>query len=240
MSKRNKKLLTPFKELDSLTELFSFFTTFDTRVSRQVCKWWNDLLLKDSLTIKQLEKNWKDYFSNMIVEYNLPWSSYFGYLEIVKWYRKNGGRWKENRCCDFSARGNQLKALKWLRKNGANWNRTCCENAASNDNLKMLKWLRKNGCDWSPYVCENAATRGYLEILKYATGEGCPWIWGMIVGVCKNGHLNVLKWMIENYRITEFGNNACQESKKHPHIYSYLHSLPFEKRICGCHIENVP
>jgi hypothetical protein len=44
-------------KLDVLCDIFSFYTTFDGSVSRQVCKWWNGLMTKDIIVINQIKKN---------------------------------------------------------------------------------------------------------------------------------------------------------------------------------------
>jgi hypothetical protein len=46
-----------FNELDFLLELFSFFTSVTSENGGQVCRWWSDLLSKDSLILAQVSKN---------------------------------------------------------------------------------------------------------------------------------------------------------------------------------------
>jgi hypothetical protein len=52
-----KELLAPLEELDTLCELFSFFTSVTVDNSRSTCRWWNDLLSKDKQAIRYTSKN---------------------------------------------------------------------------------------------------------------------------------------------------------------------------------------
>jgi hypothetical protein len=51
------ELLTPLEELDSLCELFSFFTPITTNYGRPTCRWWNDLLTKDEQVLNKIANN---------------------------------------------------------------------------------------------------------------------------------------------------------------------------------------
>jgi hypothetical protein len=53
----NSGLLIPLKELDTLCELFSFFTPVTKDHAKPVCRWWNDLLTKDKQNVRQIKKN---------------------------------------------------------------------------------------------------------------------------------------------------------------------------------------
>jgi hypothetical protein len=47
----NSALLSSLTELDTLCELFSFFTEITVNDARSTCRWWNDLLSKDKQTL---------------------------------------------------------------------------------------------------------------------------------------------------------------------------------------------
>jgi hypothetical protein len=52
-----ENIIPSLTELDFLTDLFSFFTSITAKYSRRVCRWWNDLLSKDSQTCRHLLLN---------------------------------------------------------------------------------------------------------------------------------------------------------------------------------------
>jgi hypothetical protein len=115
--------ISSLSELDFLTELFSFFTEFDSSVSRQASKWWNDLLSKDSLTIKQLKRNNVNFGVEAIgkKDNKLNQSSQLGYLKLLEW-SKNNGRELDNSLCSSAAVGGNLNVLIWLKFQGITWN----------------------------------------------------------------------------------------------------------------------
>ena len=150
-----------------------------------------------------------------------------GYLNILKWARKNYYPWDEKTCTN-AAKNGHLNILKWCRKNKCtvSWNITTrneaiftdnfkilnlecndicpprnnntCTEASKNGHLKILKWARNNGCSWDKNTCSEAAKNGYLKILKWARNNGCYWDKHTCNEAAKNGHLNVLKWAHNN------------------------------------------
>lgn len=59
-----------------------------------------------------------------------------------------------------AAREGYLDILKWARKNGCDWNSLVCTHAAKHGRFEMLKWARENGCEWDERVCSDAAEGG--------------------------------------------------------------------------------
>jgi hypothetical protein len=167
-------------ELDFLTELFSFIDIFDQTVCRQVCRWWNDLLTKDTLICNQINSNEdsmvKDSDSMMVS------SADQGYFELVKWLRKNGRKWDEY-VCSYATKPSSFKILKWFRDtkiHGTNicpWDSTTSLITAGDGSVAMLKWLRKNDCEWDSDGWRVAANKGNLKVLKWLHGEKIYFSW---------------------------------------------------------------
>jgi hypothetical protein len=159
-------------DLDSLTDIFSFFTSFDSSVSRQTCRWWNDLLTKDFLSTNQIKKNFVNETCG--IEKKINQSSILGHLEILKWARIQGCDWNAYTCA-YAAKGGHLEVLKWSRSQGCDWTVCTCACAAMGGHLEVLKWARAQGCDWNAGTCVRAAEGGHLEVLKWAKTQGCDW-----------------------------------------------------------------
>jgi hypothetical protein len=120
-----------------------------------------------------------------------------GYLELLKWARKNLCYWNELVCSSAASKGH-LEILKWARGNGCKWNELVCSNAALEGKLEILKWARENECPWDKRTCSNAAKGGHLEVLKWTVKNGCSWDDETRCEAESNGHLEILKWVIEN------------------------------------------
>jgi hypothetical protein len=143
--------------LDEIFDLFSFFTTFDLGVSRQVCRWWNDLLTKDHVTLKQIKKNTSFEYDLS----NINRSFELGYLNLIKWA---GYIW-DSYAYDCTARGGHLKILKWARVRGCEWDSWTCVGASRGGHLKILKWVRSKGCVWNLYTC--VCAKNFPHIKNY-------------------------------------------------------------------------
>jgi hypothetical protein len=144
--------------LDLLTDIFSFFTPLESSISRQVCKWWNDLLSKDNTIVANIKKH------NLKVSYedndHVLFVIHYGYLSIVKWFFTLDSivyMWKP---MDWiSVITNQLHILKWLYFNHkfvdlaemSVW-------AAKTGNLKILKWLIKKDNTLRYFNCSGCKT----------------------------------------------------------------------------------
>jgi hypothetical protein len=160
--------LASLSELDFLTDLFSFFTKLDSSVSRQTCKWWNDLLSKDGLITKYIENNIFSF--NIINDDDILYSisglggeaASLSYLEILKWCRESK---RFPRICSIAAAHKKLRILKWTKSEGYCWNSDTCFQAAKFGHLTILKWLIKYGCnfDFRAYIASIAQT-GHLDI----------------------------------------------------------------------------
>jgi hypothetical protein len=233
-----KELLIPLEELDTLTDLFSFFTSFDSSVSRQVCKWWKDLLQKDTLGVKQTHKNDRIlynflYSSDIMREY----AAYYGYLDILTWIKADNMKVNNFVVCKAAAEGGQLKLLKWCQENSIIAD--VCIYAGACGHLKVMKWL-KNSKLHSEKVCylknnlgSTAARYGKLNILKwmrenkYEFGSyTCSW-------ASSGGHLDTLIWLREECKIP-WKEDTCDYSKSYGRIQTYIHSLPLEDQPCRC------
>jgi hypothetical protein len=237
----NLKLLTPLTELDSLTDLFSFFTSFDKSLGRQVHKWWNELLTKDSLIIKQIKKNIL-LLDESVRFRKIDTASYLGYLDLIKWNVRHGCEMNYNTGI-IAIDGEQFKVLKWLILNGCEGDEEMYCVAAGGGYLKILKWLGKKNVipEWgSSRICEEAAAGGFLEVLKWCRDNYCDWSKETCSNAAVNGHLDVLIWARANG--CHWDEYVCLFSQDQPHlkirikhnIQNYIHSLPIEESPCNC------
>jgi hypothetical protein len=234
-------------ELDFLTELFSFFTEFDKTVSRQTCKWWNDLLSKDNLIVTQIRVNTfrpdDEYKFKRINN-----SCYYGYLSLVIWAKSQGCEFDFD-TSTFVAEGGHLKIMKWFLDNG--YHDECTEDifveAAYEGNLKVLKWFNNlsehiPNSEWkSSDFCMNAAANGQLETIKWFRKNGFGWDERTCYSAAMNGFLEVLIWCRENGCVWDVDvclltrqNNREMYVEHQPHIQAYIHSLPFDRSPCDC------
>jgi hypothetical protein len=172
----------------------------------KLCKWWNDLLSKDSLITNQIEKNsllQEDYSKKEM-------ASYLGYLELIKWSLFHVSL-QNNPYYGVGAlatSGNQLKILKWIKINSGKIFQEFYCIAAGNGNLKILKWLKIINVPFG-WISKHVYTSAVYK-----------------------GHLNVLKWFINNGG--SWNEDICSLSQKYEDIQAYLHSLPLESRPCTC------
>jgi hypothetical protein len=160
------------------------------------------------LIINQIKKNGTiDHITGIYMSF----VSLEGYLEILKWtgFNNNWNNWNCIIYC-YASEGGHLKILKWLKSNGYIWS-IMCPWAALGGHLKILKWFRTNGCKWNDMIVSYAAEHGRLEILAWCRNRS-------IHGI------NVCPWNL----------GVCEYSRNHPHIQSYIHSLPIEESPCGC------
>jgi hypothetical protein len=232
----SKKIsLSSLEELDFLIELFSFFDEFDVTISRQVCRWWNDLLSKDTQTINQISINEHAREKKIpcclvhLGEYkNVYLASYFGYLSILIWFNNSlsattatsrnffhsiftyfypSDNKKSINICNWAASGGQLTALKWARKNGYPWSSATSGNATENKDktIRILIWLKRGGCDFNSWTTLVAAARGNLDVLRWLRENGCEW---------------------DDY--------VCLHSRQFLEIQEYIHGLPINERPCSC------
>lgn len=173
-----------------------------------------------------------------------------GNLEMLKWWRSNGGKWSESlvrdalvrsECnleliqwlyeegCPFTdedfrtafSMAEDEEALTWLRSVTTVWDETLCEKAAKGGTY-CLKWLRENGCPWDERTCYQAAKHSALTNLKWARENGCPWTHEVCKIAVKNGDLRIFKWAIENG--CKCGPEVSLEAvrKGHTNILQYL------------------
>jgi hypothetical protein len=204
------------EELDFLTELFSFFTNFDASVSRQTCRWWNDLLSKDTLILNQLEKN-DQLIDSQLSSKNLQILGLFGYLDLLTWYRTvnfplkyysslrrtslllfNLPSSKKREAKDLTlrdciivssnaARRGHLKLLKWFRDNKFEYGREICWDAVEGGHLKVVKWLRKLGLQ----ILNAKERNGYHHEVFFVLDDKC------CHEAAKHGHIHILAWFHE-------------------------------------------
>jgi hypothetical protein len=249
LSNRNNSLksfaeLASLKELEFLTDLFSFFTEFDSSVSRQTCRWWNDLLMKDTLLTKQIKKNttlMHFFYENE----RLHKAALFGYFELVTWGRGKNFRifpgWggdihdSDTDICSCAAEGGHLKILKWFRKTfvfdfdlyvGSS---RICRGAAESGLLNILKWLRANGCDldWEGHTTISAAEGNHLYILKWIRDKDAQSVYGPLSDTFSHfpGKGDTASWY----------HDICDRTRHLPQIQEYLHSLPDDdEKPCDC------
>ena len=79
--------------------------------------------------------------------------------------------------CTMAAEYGYLNILKWARKNYYPWDENTCSNAAKNGHLKLLKWARKNKrtrIHWNITTRHEAIFTDNFEILKMTYGDICP------------------------------------------------------------------
>jgi hypothetical protein len=212
--------------LDSLTDIFSFYNSVDSGISRQVNTWWNDLLSKDILIVRQIEQNLR--FDEPKETYSVL-SSTTKYLELVKMVYpllvEDASSPKYNDCLNIevlyfhASRNGNLTLMKWLKLKDNNVGTLDPSEiflaGIDSGNLKILKWLKRtyppaydvgsefaNMC-WSEEVWDAAADNGNLEILTWfleIAKETPLLLWTEHAYVCaaSSGHLDVLIWFKSN------------------------------------------
>ena len=121
-----------------------------------------------------------------------------GQLEVLKWARDRGCRWRNRKICALAAEGGHLVVLQWLRGNSCEWDWRTCARAAEYGHLEVLRWARENGCEWNSSTCTSAAGGGHLEVLQWARANGCEWDTDTCQWAAAGGHLKVLRWALEN------------------------------------------
>jgi hypothetical protein len=119
--------------------------------------------------------------------------SKLGFLNILKWARKQGCPWDEWTCSAAASNGH-LHILKPARIQGCPWDEETCSAAALSGHLHILKWARTQRCPWDEWTCSAAAINGHLHVLKWARRKGCPWNEYTCANANRNGHLHVLEW----------------------------------------------
>jgi hypothetical protein len=209
--------------LDSLCDIFSFYSEFDSSISRQTCRWWNDLLTKDAVSIIQIENN-TEYIGSYADEptrkkysvLRINQASTLGYLKILKWSIKNGCMWNKWICFRASAKGH-LNLLKWIISQETYKNlvlnlvHPISDNAVCNDQLKLLKYIR------TYIVHEDFRSVWYSSICSFAF-------------LCNK--FEIFRWCILNG--ARIRNYFCAASQTKPEIRNYIHSLPFNDSPCQC------
>ena len=119
-------------------------------------------------------------FDMDIVDCN--WAAEKGYLNCLKYAKKNDCFWDE-RTCNKAAKNGHLDCLKYAIENGCPWDEWTCVWAAQYGHLEVLQWARTNGCPWDSWTCACAAMNWHLEVLQWAISNGCP---------CDQSHLELL------------------------------------------------
>jgi hypothetical protein len=108
------------------------------------------------------------------------WSSYWGYLEVIKYLVENGA---DIHSCDDYALGcasyfGRLEVVKYLIDNGANIHGNddaSLRCASSNGHLEVVKFLLENGADIhanDDYSLNYASYNGHLEVVEYLAKHG--------------------------------------------------------------------
>lgn len=98
-----------------------------------------------------------------------------GYLEILKWLKKNVGTELCGSHCELAASCGQLDVLKWLHlKHHVPMISWVCVEAAKHGHFKILKWAVRNGCEMTKYVLKYAEQEGHTELYDWAIANGCP------------------------------------------------------------------
>jgi hypothetical protein len=75
-------------------------------------------------------------------------SAKYGYLNILKWARKNGCRWNKWTCV-YAAKNGHLEVLKWLEENDCFWNKRAFKVATKRGHHIVAQWLKENDFWWS-------------------------------------------------------------------------------------------
>jgi hypothetical protein len=98
-----------------------------------------------------------------------------GYLEILKWARKNKYEWNVS-ICTYAAHGGHLPILKWLKKKGYHTKKKICYVAAKDGKVNILKWAKQGKKNyWDFEICHIAAMNDQIELLKWVREKGYPW-----------------------------------------------------------------
>jgi hypothetical protein len=212
LSSRNTffREISPLSEFDFLTELFSFFSSFDASVSRQTSRWWNDLLSKDTLVLNQLEKNtsditnFKKYYKYKILSII---ASRNGYLELLIWNQKlfDSSLFSTFLSCTY--RKLRLTSKKEIKKLTSEYF-GISSYASFEGHLKVLKWLYNLGYKWNQKIGIIASKLGHLKLLKWCWKlrsnetndfdrfERCPDIGNLSIDAACCGQIEVLEWTL--------------------------------------------
>jgi hypothetical protein len=163
---KSVKTLRVRVDLDMLTDIFSFFDSFDENLSSQVCVWWNDLLTKDVIVTKQTKINtvnkpyyitklekvaelgYKNLLSHLLSHLLSPLLSP---LLLSSSLINLTPRQKERNKNLFMFGSPNLALLKWFHEINKRaypfiifpWNKLVFIRPAQEGNLKILKWLNK-------------------------------------------------------------------------------------------------
>jgi hypothetical protein len=263
--KKSKNRLHKPKELeklDSLTDIFSFYTPFDASLSKQTCKWWNGLLSKDNFILQKLTKNTFPLFSKKTEVCFLPeflsgipypdgfffYKSYprymaalLGYIQVLEWsetifYGKiSNTLW--NSVIDFFYSSPKAR-------------QSFCFNAIPLGYLSVLKWGKNHGYSYAFGSCMIAAEHDQLKILKWLAQNYFEFnpknnidYW-QFAGwkAAASGSLSILIWLHEKagpefaIRSPCWDYSVCERSVNHPHVQSYIHGLPPDERPCNCQV----
>ena len=102
----------------------------------------------------------------------------------------------------YAAKNGYLDLLKWYKKNGNDpFDSFICSIAAVNGHLHILKWARENNCHCQyENIAGGAAYGGHLEILKWALENKC-FIYSkcsVYQDALEGKHPHMIKWLKEN------------------------------------------
>ena len=147
-----------------------------------------------------------------------------GHLEVVKWFKSIGFKFKyltrlaaaaagrldvlqylckESNVSDTfwrslsceAAENGHLDILIWLHANGDPWDPSVCTAAVDGGNIDILTWLRSKGCPMDEETFATAAEQGRLDMMKYLRSEKCPWDSTAFLCAAREGFMEVLKWL---------------------------------------------
>jgi hypothetical protein len=109
----------------------------------------------------------------------LRWSSYDGYLEVVKYLVENGADIHANNgyALKYASQHGYLEVVKFLVENGADIHvgNDCALRCASFGRLDIVKYLVEHGADIhadNDYALKYASQHGYLEVVKFLVENG--------------------------------------------------------------------
>ena len=140
-----------------------------------VCRQWRSMVSPFPFKPLPRRRDWYLYRKKKLGSELASEAARFGSVKLLRWLRKLGCPWENERVCSQAARGGHLKVLKWARKHSCPWNGTTCRKAARGGHLRVLKWARENGCPWEFKTSCAAALGGHVRVLKWVMANNCSW-----------------------------------------------------------------
>lgn len=116
----------------------------------------------------------------------------------LSWIQEIGHRWN---AIEFeeAAREGKLELIKFMRKNGGRWDKDVLSSAVAGGDLDTIKWLilNRSPC-YRLRVIPIAAFYGHLEVIKYLRSTGFPWGIQTMTEANEGRHEEIINWLRNN------------------------------------------